>query len=82
MRVNGGKAAPLYAKLTETPDASGTAGRVTWNFEKFLVLPNGEVLRFRPTVEPDDPAIVSAIEAALPGAGRADDTADRSDAMA
>ena len=82
VRVNGRKAAPLYEKLKETPDASGTAGRVTWNFEKFLVLPNGEVLRFRPNVEPDDPAIVSAIEGALPAAGRADDTTDRSDAMA
>ena len=82
VRVNGRRAAPLYEKLTEIPDASGTAGRVTWNFEKFLVLPNGEVLRFRPTVEPDDPAIVAAIEAALPGAGRADYAADRSGAMA
>lgn len=82
VRVNGRRAAPLYAELTTTPDASGTAGRVVWNFEKFLVLPNGEVLRFRPTVEPDDPAIVAAIEAALPRAGRADGSADRSDAMA
>ena len=65
VRVNGRSAAPLYAELTKTPDASGKAGRVTWNFEKFLVLPNGEVRRFRPNVEPDDPAIVSAIEEAL-----------------
>ncbi|MFE5670274.1 glutathione peroxidase [Agromyces sp. NPDC056523] len=65
VRVNGRKAAPLYVELKKTADASGTAGRVIWNFEKFLVLPNGDVRRFRPTVEPDDPAIVSAIEAAL-----------------
>lgn len=82
VRVNGGKAAPLYAELTKTPDASGSAGRVVWNFEKFLVLPNGEVRRFRPTVEPDDPAIISAIESALPGSGRADDAGARSDAVA
>ena len=82
VRVNGRKAVPLFAELTQAPDASGTAGRVTWNFEKFLVLPDGEVRRFRPNVEPDDPAIVSAIEAALPGASREDDTAGRSDAMA
>jgi glutathione peroxidase len=82
VRVNGRNAAPLYDKLRETRDASGTAGRVTWNFEKFLVLPDGEVRRFRPNVEPDDPAIVSAIEAALPGASQEDDTAGRSDAMA
>ncbi|GGI45293.1 glutathione peroxidase [Agromyces flavus] len=65
VRVNGRRAAPLYAELTKTPDASGAAGRVVWNFEKFLVLPSGEVRRFRPTVEPDDPAIISEIEAAL-----------------
>jgi glutathione peroxidase len=65
VRVNGRKAAPLYAELTKTTDASGSAGRVTWNIEKFLVLPNGEVRRFRPTVEPDDPSIITEIEAAL-----------------
>jgi glutathione peroxidase len=38
---------------------------VMWNFEKFLVLPNGEVHRFRPTTKPDDEAIVALIEANL-----------------
>ena len=38
-----------------------------WNFEKFLVAPDGSVTRFRPGVEPEDPTIVSAIEANLPG---------------
>jgi glutathione peroxidase len=82
VRVNGRKAAPLFAELTQAPDASGTAGRVIWNFEKFLVLPNGEVLRFRPKVEPDDPRIVAAIEAALPHQGRADGAPEGVDAMA
>lgn len=36
------------------------------NFEKFLLSPDGSVQRFRPQVKPDDPAIVSAVEAALP----------------
>src|SRR6195952_1159179 len=36
IRVNGRHRHPLYAALTETPDADGKAGRVTWNFEKFL----------------------------------------------
>jgi glutathione peroxidase len=66
IRVNGGKAAPLYQSLRETPDDRGKAGRVTWNFEKFLLTPDGAVHRFRPAVKPDDPAIVEAIEAALP----------------
>ncbi|MGJ4844259.1 MULTISPECIES: glutathione peroxidase [unclassified Leifsonia] len=65
VKVNGKSQHPLYAELTKTPDAAGKAGKVKWNFEKFVVLPNGEVHRFRPTVEPDDPAIVGLIEGAL-----------------
>jgi glutathione peroxidase len=52
--------------LTKTPDAAGKAGKVKWNFEKFVVTPDGSVHRFRPTTEPDDPAIVGLIESALP----------------
>ena len=38
-----------------------------WNFEKFLVSPDGEVVgRFRPQVQPSDAALVAAIEANLP----------------
>ncbi len=66
VKVNGRRKHPLYEQLREVPDADGKAGRVKWNFEKFLVAPDGAVARFRPTVEPDDPSIVSAIEAALP----------------
>lgn len=66
VRVNGRHAHPLYAELKKTPDADGKAGRVTWNFEKFLVLPGGEVHRFRPRTLPDDPAIVELVEAHLP----------------
>lgn len=65
VRVNGRTAHPLYRELVRTPDAEGKAGRITWNFEKFLVLPDGIVHRFRPRVLPDDPAIVTLIEAAL-----------------
>jgi glutathione peroxidase len=47
--------------LTPTSDPE-----VLWNFEKFLVGRNGEVVaRFAPGMTPDDPAIVSAIELAL-----------------
>ena len=39
---------------------------ILWNFEKFLVSRNGDIIaRFSPEVTPDDPAIVSAIESAL-----------------
>ncbi|HEY1650726.1 MAG TPA: glutathione peroxidase [Acidimicrobiales bacterium] len=64
--VNGDERHPIYAQLTETPDAEGAAGDITWNFEKFLLSSSGEILgRFRPQVEPEDPAIVNAIEASL-----------------
>lgn len=66
VKVNGKKRHPLYAELVQAPDAHGMAGPVTWNFEKFLVLPSGEVHRFRPNVKPDAPEIVALIEANLP----------------
>lgn len=65
--VNGDDRHPLYSELTKTEDAEGASGDVQWNFEKFLVGADGEVLaRFRPRTEPEDEAVVKAIEAALP----------------
>lgn len=65
--VNGADRHPLYVELTATEDAEGKAGDVMWNFEKFLVGADGKILsRFRPTVTPDDPVLVEAVEAALP----------------
>ena len=66
VKINGRSAHPLYAELKKTPDAEGKAGRVKWNFEKFLVTPDNTVQRFRPTVVPDAPEIVNAVEGALP----------------
>lgn len=67
VEVNGDGRHPLYEELTATPDAEGQAGDIQWNFEKFLVSPEGEVVaRFRPLVAPDDPTLVSAVEAQLP----------------
>ena len=64
--VNGHAQHPLYAWLCANADADGQAGEVQWNFEKFLVSPDQQVLaRFRPTVTPDDDAVIAAIEAAL-----------------
>jgi glutathione peroxidase len=65
--VNGEARHPLYTELTRTPDADGEAGDVQWNFEKFLLSPQGEVVgRFRPRTEPEAPEVVAAIEAQLP----------------
>jgi glutathione peroxidase len=59
--VNGPEAHPLYAALTQ----DGTEP-VKWNFEKFLITNDGEVLgRFASDVTPDAPELVAAVEAAL-----------------
>ena len=64
--VNGDDRHALYAQLTPVADAEGTNGDIRWNFEKFLVGRDGNVIaRFSPMVTPDAPELVSAIEAAL-----------------
>jgi glutathione peroxidase len=65
--VNGSDRHPIYTELTETADAEGQAGDIQWNFEKFLVGPDGAVIaRFRPMTAPDAPELIEAIEASLP----------------
>src|SRR3954471_17388840 len=44
VEVNGPDAHPLYQQLTAAPDASGKAGDVQWNFEKFLLDGSGQVV--------------------------------------
>ena len=70
VKVNGGKAAPLYKALKKAGMPRATAGRVKWNFEKFVLTPERRVHRFRPNVKPDDPAIVEVIEENLPAPDR------------
>ncbi|MFJ4045405.1 glutathione peroxidase [Microbacterium sp. NPDC089987] len=70
IKVNGRSAHDLYKALKDAPDADGKAGRVEWNFEKFLVGADGSVQRFRPKQLPDSVEVVSAIETALTEAGR------------
>src|SRR5436305_12572564 len=43
VEVNGPGRDPIYARLTETADAEGTSGDIRWNFEKFVVAPDGRV---------------------------------------
>jgi glutathione peroxidase len=65
--VNGPDRHPVYTELTALADAAGEAGDIQWNFEKFLVAPDGKAIaRFRPRTEPDAPEVVAAIEANLP----------------
>ena len=63
--VNGEDQSPIYAELNKTADAEGYSGDIRWNFEKFLIAPDASVQRFSPTVTPEDPILVGAIEAAL-----------------
>jgi len=64
--VNGANAHPLYRFLKEArPGVLGTEA-IKWNFTKFLIGKNGEVIgRFEPRVKPDDPKVIEAIEAEL-----------------
>ena len=64
--VNGDDRHEIYRSLVEQPNEKGESGDVTWNFEKFLVDAQGEVVaRFRPKVLPDDPRLVQAIQQQL-----------------
>jgi glutathione peroxidase len=65
--VNGAARHPVYTELTALADADGEAGDIQWNFEKFLVGPDGKpVARFRPGTDPQAAEVVAAIEASLP----------------
>jgi glutathione peroxidase len=66
VEVNGEGRHPVYDALTRVADQEGRAGDVRWNFEKFLLAPDGKpVARFDPTVVPDDPRVTAAVEAVL-----------------
>lgn len=66
IEVNGDERHPVYAELVTAPNEKGETGDIAWNFEKFLVDGTGAVVaRFSPTVEPEDPQVVAAIEAQL-----------------
>ena len=66
IEVNGPGRHAIYETLTSVPDADGEAGDIQWNFEKFLLRPDGTVAaRFRPRTEPDSPEVLAAIESVL-----------------
>jgi glutathione peroxidase len=64
--VNGPARHPLYAWLTSEPTSPEGPGPVAWNFGKFLIGRDGAVVaRFAPTVAPNAPELLAAVEAAL-----------------
>jgi glutathione peroxidase len=59
--VKGAGIHPLFAFLT-----AAKGGEIKWNFNKFLVGKDGNVVeRFEPPVEPTSPEVIAAIEKAL-----------------
>lgn len=64
--VLGEAKAPLYAFLTSKEKNGAFGGEIEWNFAKFLIGRDGQVVaRFKPDVKPDDPEVVKALEAEL-----------------
>ena len=67
--VKGKTIHPLYAYLTDEELHPGSGGAVGWNFNKFLVGPDGKVLaHYGSRTAPEDPELAAAIEAALQAA--------------
>jgi glutathione peroxidase len=63
--VKGDDQAPLYSYLTKEANPA-VAGDIKWNFTKFLVDRNGNVVqRFEPATTPDSPQVIAAIEKLL-----------------
>lgn len=64
--VNGPNACGLYQYLTKVSTKPEGPGKIGWNFEKFVIGRNGEVVaRFSPGTEPNDPEVLKVIEAEL-----------------
>ena len=67
VEVNGAGRHPLYDLLVDTPDVAGHVGDIRWNFEKFLIAPDGTVAaRFAPQTQPESDEIITAVERTLP----------------
>ncbi|MFI6347971.1 glutathione peroxidase [Streptomyces sp. NPDC050560] len=68
VEVNGEGRHPLYRRLVDFADTEGHSGDIRWNFEKFLVGPDGAVVaRFSPQTEPEAPEVLAAVEKATAG---------------
>lgn len=64
--VNGDEAAPLYKHLTSEAGFAKDPGKVKWNFEKFVIGKDGNVVaRLRTRTQPDDAKVIKLIETEL-----------------
>ena len=66
VNVKGKDACDLYKTLTALDTKPVGPGKISWNFEKFIIGRDGEVVaRFSPRTKPDDPEVIKVIEAEL-----------------
>ena len=66
IEVNGKGACDLYSTLTSVNSNPVGAGKISWNFEKFVINRKGDVIaRFSPRTKPDEPNVIDVIEAEL-----------------
>lgn len=66
VEVNGDTRHTLYDRLVGFADGEGHTGDIRWNFEKFLVGRDGQVVaRFSPQTEPETDELVGAVEKAI-----------------
>jgi glutathione peroxidase len=64
IKVLGENKNPLYKMLTNNSNVE--KGDINWNFEKFLISKNGEVIaRYKSSVEPESDIVTQAIEMEL-----------------
>ena len=64
--VRGSDKASLYRFLTDKRTNPSTGGGIRWNFTKFLADRDGKIIaRFGPTVPPEAPELVAAVEGVL-----------------
>ena len=64
--VNGDGACDLYKHLTSVESKPVGKGKISWNFEKFLLDRKGNVIaRIKPFTKPTDDSVIQIIETAL-----------------
>ncbi len=64
--VKGGEQHPLYRYLTSEESNPEFGGKISWNFNKFLISKDGRILnRFGSRTEPEDESLIKAVEEAL-----------------
>jgi glutathione peroxidase len=66
VEVNGDGACDLYKNLVALNTKPVGPGKISWNFEKFIIGRNGEVVaRFSPRTKPEDREVLKVLEAEL-----------------